>query len=267
MRIRKVFFYGDFISEPEHFSEAGKGGGGFDTELTSGKLFSSGSYFCCTCVHSVSEWKKLEELKTGSAVVKKAFGFHPQKPDFEEEDALSFLENLLETGKIDAIGEAGFDAFTPEYKENLSKQEKAFQIELELAEKYGKPLVIHERKALDLIYRYAKPLSRLPSVLFHSFFYGHNEAESLLKKGINGYFSFGKQILNGNKKALDCAVNLPLERLLLETDAPYQTLKGENFTPIEDILKVYEKALELWNPSDKNEFFLQLKKNFSAVFG
>ena len=41
---------------------------------------------------------------------------------------------------------------------------------------------------------------------------------------------------------MDCVKNLPLEWLLLETDSPYQTLKGETFTPPTDILKVYEQV-------------------------
>ena len=236
------------------------------------------NYFCATSVHSVSEWKKLEELNVDASSVKKTFGFHPQKPDFDEENAFGFLKTLLDEGKLDAIGEAGFDFFTPEIKENRKKQEEAFNLELNFAFEYGKPLVIHERKALEMIYKYAKELSRLPSVLFHSFFYGFYEAESLLAKGINAYFSFGKQILNGNKKACECVVKLPENRLLLETDAPYQTLKGEAFTSYLEILKVYRKAMELRSYSENfddregvferaEQFALQLKNNFNQLYG
>ena len=65
------------------------------------------------------------------------------------------------------------------------------------------------------------------------------EAQSLLRHGINGYFSFGKQLMNNNKKAIACAKELPDEVLLTETDAPFQTLKGEVHTTLKDIQRVY----------------------------
>ena len=67
------------------------------------------------------------------------------------------------------------------------------------------------------------------------------EAASLLNHNINAYFSFGKQLLNGNKKAIACLRELPSERLLAETDAPFQFLKGEKYTAPEDIKRIYEE--------------------------
>lgn len=71
------------------------------------------------------------------------------------------------------------------------------------------------------------------------------EAQSLLDRGINGYFSFGKQLLNGNKKASACVCELPSERVLAETDAPFQFLKGEQYTDLKDIIKVNDEIIKL----------------------
>ena len=88
-------------------------------------------------------------------------------------------------------------------------------------------------------------LKKIPSVIFHSFPGTFREADSLKKHGINAFFSFGKPILNGKKSAIECVEKLPLQNLLFETDAPYQTLKGEKETLPGDIKKVYQRACEL----------------------
>lgn len=222
-------------------------------------------YHCATCCHSIEEWNELLKIKCDYEA-KKCFGFHPQMPLGEDE---GFLKSLLEENSISAVGEAGFDFFTEEFKKNEANQEKAFLIELSLSLEYKKPLVIHERKALSKIYKFSSELKKLPSVLFHSFFYGIFEAKSILEKGINAYFSFGKQILNGNKKSIECVKNLPLEKLLLETDAPFQTLKGEVFTSPNEILKVYDEALKIRGVKgilETENFFVSLKNNFLNLY-
>ncbi len=207
----------------------------------------------CSCAHSVEEWNAQVEFaeKNNSENQKMlcAFGLHPQSCSFPDSDELCrknlyFLESLLQTQKIDAIGECGFDFFTEEYKLFAEFQKKIFISQIELAVKYKKPVVIHCRKANEKLFEYSRELKKLPAVLFHSFMGMPSEAFSLLNKGINGYFSFGKQIFNNNKKVIKCVKELPLDRLLFETDAPYQFLKGENQTNTFEIKKIYEGA---WN--------------------
>lgn len=177
------------------------------------------------------------------------YGIHPQSPSIRDksfiEEELAFLENLLAAKKIIAIGECGFDFFTPEFKSTAAEQEIVFNEQLFLAQKYNLPLVLHLRKAIEKIFTYSRELKKLPAVIFHSFPGTLREAQSLTNHGINAFFSFGKPILNGKKSAIECVQNLPLENLLLETDAPYQTLKGEKETFPSDIKKVYQKASEL----------------------
>ena len=71
------------------------------------------------------------------------------------------------------------------------------------------------------------------------------EAESLLDREINAYFSFGKQLLNGNKKVIACVRELPGERVLAETDAPFQYLKNEQYTSLSDIEKIISEIARL----------------------
>ena len=191
-----------------------------------------------SCAHSKEEF---EIQKTAPSSVIQAYGMHPQNAGNENiKDSSDFLESLLQNKMISFIGEAGFDFFTEEYKAAGELQEEIWNIQLELALKYNVPLVIHCRKANHKLFEYSKQLSRLPEVLFHSFMGPPAEAKSLLERGINAYFSFGKQLLNGNKKAIACVKELPFERILAETDAPFQTLKGETYTNLTDIRRVYE---------------------------
>lgn len=215
-----------------------------------------------SCCHSVTEFEETEKLRDALMLCHRelflSFGLHPQSPDMS---LAPFLEQLLVQDRIQAVGEAGFDFFTPELKETQSLQEQALVLQVELAAKYNKPLVIHVRKALENLFRDIKLLQKVPAILFHSFPGTSTEAESLLKKLPDSYFSFGKQISNGNKKSISCLKDLPVDHLLLETDAPYQTLKGESFTSVLDIQTVYEKAFSL-RPKLNPEI---LKSNFNKL--
>ncbi|MBR4321434.1 TatD family hydrolase [Treponema sp.] len=199
-----------------------------------------------------------------------SYGIHPQivtpsylKNDFPTE--LSYLESLLDEKKLIAIGECGFDFFTPEFKAAATEQEIVFKEQLRLAQKYGVPLLFHLRKSIEKIFSYSGELKKLPSVIFHSFPGTFREAESLKKHGINAFFSFGKPILNGKKSAIECVEKLPLQNLLFETDAPYQTLKGEKETLPGDIKKVYQRACEL-RKSSLEEMTESILENFMRAY-
>lgn len=168
-----------------------------------------------------------------------SFGIHPWYP----QESLSFFEELLKTDQIQVAGEMGLDLFTPELKSTLKLQEQVFSSQLELCVQYDKPAVIHLRKGFDSLQKYIPLLRKLPEVLFHSFSGPAVQAQFILNKGINAYFSFGKQLLNGNKNAGDCVRNLPHERIHSETDAPFQFLKNEDFTCLKDILIVRDYIL------------------------
>lgn len=220
-------------------------------------------YYGCSCAHSVEEWKKqktaLEILENKKIHILKAFGLHPQNPLVENAD---FLETLLKNNELDAVGEAGFDFFTEEFRNNFERQKEAWHIQVELAEKYCRPLVVHCRKGMQQIFLDMKILSKIPAVLFHSFSGPFEEARSVLRILPDSYFSYGKQILNGNKKVLSCLENLPLKNILLETDAPFQHLKNERFTSCQEIKRVYEAAFEV-----RNELSPEIiKNNFLGMF-
>ncbi|MDR9860161.1 TatD family hydrolase [Treponema socranskii] len=204
-------------------------------------------YYGVSCAHDRNEFLNQETLsaklnENENTHVLCAFGMHPQLPLVEN---AGFMETLLKERRIGAIGEAGFDLFTKEFKADIVRQEEAWQISCELAALYGVPLVVHCRKALDKMFRDSKALSKIPFVVFHSFTGSVQDASSLLKRGVNAYFSFGNPLIFGDKSAIGCVQKLDVGRLLMETDAPYQTMRGETETKMSAIARVYERAFLL----------------------
>ena len=204
------------------------------------------SYYGISCAHGRDECIQQEALaaklgENANAHIICAFGMHPQLPLVENG---SFMETLLKERRIGAVGEAGFDLFK-EFKGDIDRQEEAWRISCELATRYGVPLVVHCRKALDKMFRDSKALSKIPAVVFHSFTGSVQDASSLLKRGVNAYFSFGNPLLFGDKSAIGCVQKLEEERILMETDAPYQTMRGEDETKMSAIVRVYETAFAI----------------------
>ncbi len=220
-----------------------------------------------SCAHSVPEW---EIQKKSGANIFKCFGIHPQnlliQSKEEIEEIKQFLKMLLLNNEIVAIGESGFDFFTDELKALDKIQTELWEFQLHLAIQYKKSLIIHCRKANEKLFEYSSSLAKLPSVLFHSFMGTSIEARSLLNKGINGFFSFGNQIIKGNKKVLDCIVNLPIERLLLETDAPFQTLEKSIPTKTSEIINIYEAVCSIKNNLNNEDFCKLIQNNFNRMF-
>ena len=230
------------------------------------ELLATSSFFLCSSAYTISDYEKTEQIaaayNTGKKTVYLSFGVHPQKT---YEKLLDFLSTLLQQDRLDAVGEIGFDFYSKEDVQNTEAQEYFWNEQLALAVKYQKPVIIHCRKALPKLFTYTDKMKELPAVIFHSWNGGLTEAESMLKKGINAYFSIGKQVLNNNKKVINAAVNLPVNRLLTETDAPYQILKGEKETTAYDITRVYKKIAELRKISEE-ELSDVLYCNFCKAF-
>lgn len=181
----------------------------------------------CTCSLTETELNKTMEIKDEleNALIFSSFGVHPK---FLNEKNLKILEELLILGKIDLVGEIGFDFSLCKSKENILNQQFFFEKQLNLAIEHKKTVILHLVKATDFVFKYIKELKKLPCVVFHSCTLPISEAFSILDKGINAYFSLGKQMLKGNKKGIILSKELPFDRLLLETDEPFQKIMGHN---------------------------------------
>jgi TatD DNase family protein len=174
--------------------------------------------------------------------LKISFGIHPQAP---EEKELKTLEKLIAENRVAAIGEIGLDRFNEEFAATIDLQKKLFSAQLEMAEIAELPVILHIRKAISEVFEQIQELRKIKKVIFHSFSGTAAEAESILNHGVNAFFSFGNALLNGHKKAVETVKTLPEERILTETDAPYQPKKGETFSKPDDILLIRAKIKEI----------------------
>ncbi|MDR2743075.1 MAG: TatD family hydrolase [Treponema sp.] len=243
---------------------------------------------CAASAWNLRDFERHEELARqahagGAAPLALCFAVHPQLPSVladrtvlagqEEEagqkgvwDHAADLEKLAAAGRIQAAGETGFDLFNQEYRRTEALQEELFHAHLEIAEKYGLPVVLHIRRAMHKVFAHAGALKKLPAVVFHSYSGTAAEGDALLKRGVNAMFSFGAAILLNHKTAMEACACLPGDRLLLETDAPYQPLRGAFFSRWADLPAILTGAAGL-RSEDKEELEAAVDENWKRVFG
>jgi TatD DNase family protein len=172
--------------------------------------------------------------------------------DWAFRESLDLLETLSAEGRIAAVGETGFDLYDERFRATEPVQEKLFAAHLDNARRYNLPLVLHVRRAMHKIFACTKTLRTLPAVVFHSWPGAPDEGFSLLRRGINAYFSFGTTLLLNHKNALRSCAAFPAERLLLETDAPYQPLRGAAFSRWGDLPTILRAAAAVRKEAGQN---------------
>lgn len=237
----------------------------YDCFLRTGKFPDLGGIGAvCASAHGEGEFSWQESLARQSPCrVLLSFGVHPQEPLPE---GLAVLDSLAAAGRIHAVGEAGFDAWNDSFRSTLKAQGYAWNAQLETALRYGLPLVVHCRKALDFIFADSRRLARLPSVVFHGWPGSPLEAESFLKRGVNAWFSAGKGLLRGDKSLSRTVTALGPSRVVAETDAPWMTLRGEAYSLPSDIRLVHAELASLWGlPAEEAE--AAAGANFFRAYG
>lgn len=145
-------------------------------------------------------------------------GVHPDYEGVEEPD-VARLVDLAQHPKVIAIGETGLDYFR--LKGDLEWQRARFRNHIRAARECGKPLIIHTREAAaDTLRIMAEEKAAEASGVMHCFTETWEMAEAALAMGF--YISFSGIVTFKNAKQLkEVAQRVPLERILIETDAPY----------------------------------------------
>jgi TatD DNase family protein len=162
-----------------------------------------------------------------------SIGTHPHNAAEEPDVTAAELIEIARNPKVVAIGEAGLDYHYHHSPRDV--QAKSFRTHIEAARETGLPLVIHAREADEDIARILEEESAkgaFPFVL-HCFTSGPELARRGLALG--GYVSFSGVVTFKNAGALrDIAAEVPLDRLLVETDAPYlapEPMRGKTNEP------------------------------------
>ena len=146
-----------------------------------------------------------------------AVGSHPDDAEQVDEARIAVYRELCKNPRVKAIGEIGLDYHYEEPGREVQK--RAFRMQLALAQELSMPVVIHEREAHEDGLRI---LEEFPAVrgVFHCFSGSYEMAKELVKRG--WYIGFtGVVTFKNARKAVETAANIPLDRILIETDCPY----------------------------------------------
>ncbi len=185
----------------------------------------------------------------------------PHEASFED----SFFEYIAEMAyakRIQAIGETGLDYFY----EHSPKEEQRFCLEryLNLAIKTNLPVVIHCREAFSDFISILDQFDRKVRGVLHCFTGTKEDARALVDRGF--YISFSGIVTYPKSESLrEVLKEVPIERLLLETDAPYlapQGFRGKRCEP-SMIAKTYQLVSEMLY-IQQSVLEKQIAKNFSA---
>jgi TatD DNase family protein len=143
-------------------------------------------------------------------------GVHPH----DASDGLDGLEALLDEPEVVAVGECGLDYHYDHSPRDV--QRDVFARQIEFAHKHDLALVIHTREAWDDTFAVLAEQGVPPRTVFHCFTGGVDEATRAL--GVGGYLSFSGIVTFPSANDVRAAAAMcPLDRLLVETDAPYLT--------------------------------------------
>ena len=192
-----------------------------------------------------------------------AVGFHPENIGDELPDFAALDRIIKENEKIVAVGETGLDYNWRE--DNKELQKEAFHAQLEIAKANDLPVIIHDRDAhadsLEILKAHA------PKGVVHCFSGSVEMAREVVKLGM--YIGIGGVLTFKNGRVLkEVAAEVPIERILLETDAPYlspEPFRGKlNHSAL--IIYVAEKLAEIKNMSVA-EVLRVTSENTEKLFG
>lgn len=162
--------------------------------------------------------KEVLELVNKYDIVYGALGFHPTELDDYKDDDLLWLEEHINDDKIVAIGEIGLDY----HYDNTDKDKQlyVFKRQLEIANKYNKPVIVHSRDSIQDTYNILKKFKCYGSI--HCYSGSLEMAREFIKIGF--YIGIGGVVTFKNaKNIVDVIKNIDLEYIIMETDSPYLT--------------------------------------------
>ncbi len=169
-------------------------------------------------IHTDKSHHDKEELSLPSEALAKEGGFISRGEEFD----YAYYKKLAADSKVVAIGECGLDYYRLE-EQTKQKQFAVFEQQIALAGEVRKPLMIHCRNAfadlIEILNGHRSGLNAPPGII-HFFIGTVDDAKKLLELGFS--FSFGG-VLTFARDYDDTVRYIPLDRIVLETDAPYIT--------------------------------------------
>lgn len=170
---------------------------------------------------TVEDSKHAVEFVGGREHVWASIGIHPHEAQttIDDTEALQRFTALATEPKVIAIGECGLDYYYAH--SSKEEQERILRFQLDLAAQHDLPVIFHVRDAFDDFWPIFDDYKNIRGVI-HSFSAGEEVLGQILERGLyvglNGIMTFTK-----DPHQLNSAKQVPLERMLLETDAPFLT--------------------------------------------
>lgn len=146
-------------------------------------------------------------------------GLHPCSVDAKWEETLSVLKKHIDSRKYAAIGEIGIDLYWD--KTFVQEQKDAFRMQIDWAKELGWPIVIHARDSFQEIFEVMdEAYDERLSGIFHCFTGSTEEVQKVLGY-TNFYFGIGGVVTYKKSELPEVLSQIPIEKMVLETDAPY----------------------------------------------
>jgi len=193
---------------------------------------------------SAASSRNVDKLTRKYDYIYGAVGSHPDVADEVDEAVLTEYRTLCKLNpKIKAIGEIGLDYHYEDIPREI--QQRAFRMQMALARELGLPVIVHEREAHE---DGVKIVEEFPDVtgVFHCYSGSLEMAKWLVVRG--WYIGFtGVLTFKNARKAVEVAANIPLDRIVLETDCPYMSpepFRGKRNDPGK-LYRMAEKLAEL----------------------
>ncbi len=191
---------------------------------------------------SIDEMLEIEKTFTGKCFP--MMGLHPCSVRDNWKDELKIVEEWFSKRKFAAVGEMGIDLYWD--KSHIEEQKLAFIRQVQIANDYKIPIVIHTRDSFEVAYELLLEVKKeAPCGIFHCFTGNEEQAKKVIDMGfylgIGGVVTFKNGGLDKTVDAID------LKNIVLETDAPYLApapFRGKRNLPAY-LLKVAEKIAEI----------------------
>ena len=195
-----------------------------------------------------------------------ALGLHPIVIEQHSDDCPDQLQQALDKRpqKLVALGEIGLDLYRDDPQ--FDKQERVLEAQLKLAKRYELPVILHSRRTHDKLAMHLKRHTLPRTGVVHGFSGSVQQAERFVqlgyKIGVGGTITYPRA-----SKTREVIAQLPLESLLLETDAPDMPLNGFQGQPNrpEQVVRVFDVLCEL-RPEPADVIADALYRNTTALF-
>ena len=188
-----------------------------DREALLSELPEKGVRYVMLASSSVEDTAENSALAERYGYIYAASGVHPESVDTNPVDYLDIVTDTVKSNpKVRAIGEIGLDYH---YEgSDRDKQIVLFEEQIVLAKKLGLPIIVHSRDAAEDTLELLK--KHRPAGVVHCFSYSAEIAKEIVKLGMYVGFT-GVLTFKNAKKPCKALAEVPLDRLLLETDCPY----------------------------------------------